>query len=227
MKLRHKIIMLSFTGMLLLNPGIYAQNFQDDYDATPFALDFFQARIDNFQLIKHYTWKHSADLKINDKNIITLTKQYIITAEGEFEFENVGIKKHKASSEFSESDIEENKRYIGLLVTTLWDYLFLSKGQFVDFFDDVDSYQKNDSLITVSAPNILQYNDRVTMVIDKNTLLLYKVILETDVDEERVRSICIYGREEDGANHLVSQTTEVPSRKMAISVKNYDYEKVK
>lgn len=227
MKLTQKIILLSFTGMLLLNPGIYAQNFQDDYDATPFALDFFQARVDNFQLIKHYTWKHSADLKINDKNIITLTKQYIITAEGEFEFENVGIKKHKASSEFSESDIEENKRYIGLLVTTLWDYLFLSKGQFVDFFDDVDSYQKNDSLITVSAPNILQYNDRVTMVIDKNTLSLYKIRVETDVDEERVKSVCTYGLLEDGTNHLASQTTETPSRKMEILVTNSEYKKMK
>jgi len=225
MKLTKKLLALVFTIMLLLSSSVFAQSFEDHYAPTTFALDFFNVRLENFQLIKNYTWKQSAHLKIDNKDIVTILKNYSITAEGEFVFDNVSLEKHKAGSEYSEGDIEENKRYVGQLITTFWDYLFLSKGQFVDFFDDVDLYEYNDSLITVSSPNILQFNDRVTMVIDKNTLLLYKVILEMDVDEERVKSICIYGREKDGANHLVSQTTEVPGRKMAISVKNSEYKK--
>ena len=125
---------ISFAA-LLINTCCLAQT-----DPTQLALSVSKAYTQNLDELKKYVWKRSTDLYIDTQKAATVITDWSFDANGKVHGKVVDTKSYIKKKPGIRGNMQENKAedlvdYYGKALEQSSHYLFMSKGDLVDFFD--------------------------------------------------------------------------------------------
>jgi len=207
---------------LLLTAGIYAQT-----DKEQLALNVSKAEEANQEKLKEYIWKRSSNVFIEDQLKLTTVTEFKFNADGKLETKTIDSKttvkqKPGLRGAAQQNAAEDKAEYVQNALTLSLKYAFLSKGEFVDFFDKAAISQK-DGMIEAVASNVHVKGDKLILRIDPNTnLVVYREftsLLGTDLIDGKLN----YDKFSNGTMHGTSTTLNLPVQKMRIDGLNQDY----
>jgi hypothetical protein len=203
--------------------GVHAQQI----NKTELSLKVTEANDKNNKALQSYIWKKNSDVFIDGQLKLNTLVEYKWNDKGEPEATlvdaNSTVKdKRGLRGRMQENAADQKMDYVEKAVALSVNYLYMSKGQLIDFFDKATVTEK-DGTIEASADNFKVPGDHLTIQFDASTYLYkhkkFNSFLEKDIVEGEVS----YANFSNGINHVENILLNLPAQNMQIKSKNQDW----
>ena len=137
-------------------------------------------------------------------------------------------KKRGMRGRAQEDQLAAGEAFLENVAATTGAYIFMSKGQEVDFFDKAtitDGTGKDAGRMIVTAKDVLAAGDVVTKYIDPETLFPGKIVFETTVDGSAIKAEVLLRAIESGPNVPRMATINVTADGRVITTEFLEYKK--
>ena len=192
------------------------------------ALKVADTQSENYENLKNYSWKRSVTMSHNGEQKSKRMLQLRYNSKGEIESillgeeSNVQKQKGPIRSSKQKGAIEQDSELINKSLAKVFQYIYMSKGQLVDLYDKNTIEEKGQTYV-VNTKDVLQKEDRVTYVLNKETLLFESVLINSSVDGQAIKSTMKFKNQSDGTNHPSVSVLEIPGRGIVINTESFDF----
>jgi len=223
---------LFFWALILFLFLAFSQNSllaQNEDSATDLALKISETQANNMISLKNYSWKMSSNIEVEDELKLVVLTQYRFNTEGKLEATQISNewkveKKKRIAGKKQQSAMEENQKVAEEAFNLLRQYIFMSKGQMVDFYEKATiGNSSEEGIIEINANSVLVKDDNVVQMVDEKTLLTRKMIVKSLLSTNNLTGTIQLGSLDDGTNRPVQIIVEIPTRKLKIVMENFDF----
>jgi hypothetical protein len=192
------------------------------------ALSVSKAEDENLQKLKAYLWKRKSDAFIDGQQKATVWTEFSFDANGKLQAKVVDAetsvkKKGGLRGKMQQNAIEDKMDYVGKSLELSLQYIYMTKGQFLDFIGKATLSKKEDGTLVASADNVYMQGDHLTVHIDPATNLFKYREFKSLLGKDPIDAVVNYEKFSSGVNHQSTMTLNMPSQKMKIEAKNQDY----
>jgi len=202
---------------------LYAQINKDEL-----ALQVSKAEEENLQKLKAYLWKRKSDAYIDGQLKATVFTDFSFDATGKIQAKVVEAqssmkKKGGIRGKMQQNAVEDKMEYVGNALELSVAYIYMTKGQFLDFIGKATLSKKEDGTLVASADNVHVPGDHLTVHIDPSTNLFKYREFKSLLGKDPINAVVNYEKFSSGVNHQSTMTLNMPSQKMKIEATNQDY----
>jgi len=196
-------------------------------DKEQLALKVAKAEEQNLARLKEYIWKRHSNVFLDNQLKLTTITEFKFNPEGKIETKvvdaNTTVKQKPGLRGAAQKSAAEDKLdYIQKALELSISYVFLTKGELVDFFDKSTITEK-DGFLEAVASNVLVQGDRLLVKIDPtNNLIVYREFTSL-LGKDAIDGKLNYDKFSNGTIHGTMTTLNMPVQKMRIEGSNQDY----
>lgn len=201
--------------------------FAQEINKTELSLKVTEANQKNNQALKAYIWKKRTETFIGGQSKAVILTELKFNDKGEPEATVVDAtttvkKKPGLRGKAQASAIEDKLEYVEKAVQLSTTYVYMSKGELIDFFDKATVTKKGDS-IEATASNFKVQGDKLTILFDASTYLYKNKKFNTLLGKDLVEGEVTYSNFSNGTNHVDDINLTLPAQNMIIKSKNQDW----
>jgi hypothetical protein len=202
---------------------------QDEGSATELALKISEAQANNLISLKNYSWKMSSNIEVEGELKLVVLTQFRFNTNGELEKTQISNewkveKKKFVAGKKQQSAMEESQKVSEEAFNLLKQYLFMSKGQLVDFYEKANvSKSSEEGTIVIEANSVVVKDDNVVQTVDEETLLTHSMNIKSILSTNNMTSTVKLESLEDGTNRPVQLIVEIPTKNLKIVMENFDF----
>ena len=203
---------------------------QEEFDPSELALKIAAAQKENMASLKNYSWKQRIDLQQNGESNMDVLLQVRFNSEGKMETTKIGgeskvTQQRGLRGRAQKSKMQELQNFLDETIKLSAKYVFMSKGQMVDFFDQAKITESTEmgGTIKVSGQNLFVDDDELIQWVDGTTLLNRKQVFKTSLGEDAINGEIEYKSIKDGPSRPLKIVMDVPSKGLKIITENFDY----
>ncbi len=216
-------------AMLILAVAAVAQ----EEDPDEMGLRYAGVQQDGIEQLKQYKWQTEIKMMREDEVKAEFTVANRLNEKGQMvqEVESAEAsdrQKRGLRGRAQKQNAEDAGEFLNHVVQVMATYIFMSKGQEVDFFDKAtitEGVGSDKGKLVVMATDVTVPKDVVTKWIDPQTLFPSKITFETVVDEVPVQGEVLYRPIENGPNVPRQATITIPAKKSVVTTEFLNYEK--
>ena len=216
---------IAFVGL-----GLIAGPARSD-DKAELGLAYAAAQQENVDQLKSYRWKTHTTMKSEGETKFEFTVANRLNEKGEMvqelEASESSVKKKRgARGRAQKNAMADLDALLKETIAVMASYLFMSKGQEVDFFDKAKITDGEDDLEgtrRVQASNVSVEGDTVTKWIEPDTLRPKRIDFDVMVDGHAVTGEVMYRAIEDGPNVPRFGTIRIADMAGLIEIEFLDY----
>jgi uncharacterized protein (UPF0333 family) len=212
--------------IVLIGAGRYSM--AQVIDNSEVALAASKAKTESLQALKSYSWKMHCEFSLKGETQVIVLNQLRFNFDGELESSTLSTesqvkKKKRLKGKKQQKQIDEAKRFLEQTISLSLTYLFMSKGEMVDFFDNIEITEGEGSTIVVQGRDVRVTHDQLTLHLDKESYLDRKVQFSSTVDDTPITGEVVYKQIEDGPNSMARMLIEAPEKNVKIVVECFDF----
>jgi len=202
---------------------------QDEVSAVDLAVKISEAQANNMKSLLNYSWKMSSNIEAEGELKLVVLTQFRFNSEGKLESTQISNewkveKKKFVAGKKQKSAMEESQKVAEEAFNLLKQYLFMSKGQLVDFYEKATiSKSSEEETIEINANSVLVNDDNIVQLVDEKTLLTSGMTVKSLLSTNNLTATIKLESLEDGTNRPVQLIVEIPTRELKIVMENFDY----
>jgi len=200
---------------------------QDDMDAL--SLQVSKAEAANLDKLKAYIWKRQSDTYVSEVLKATVLMECKFDSAGQVVVTPLDAKttvqeQRGIRGRMQQNAMEENMDYVGNALELSAHYIYMSKGQLLDFFSRSKLTKLENGTLVVTGSNIHVKGDQLIVHIDPaNNLFIYKGFTST-LGADPISGAAYYEKFTSSAvNHVTTTTMLLPAKKARIVATNKEY----
>lgn len=214
-----KVITLILIGMCF---SAYSQ-----IDRDQFALDVSKADEANMGKLTAFLWKKASVVTVDGEVKANILNEISITNDGKIEVTNLDasttVKQQRGiRGRIQSSTAENNSEYMEGAINHAMAYIYMSKGQLIDFFDKA-KITDQDGIVEATATDVLVKGDKLTVKIESATKLFIHKEFTSTMGEDPISGQISFGKFKSGISHVTTSNMNLPAKKAVISSNNKDY----
>ena len=222
--MKKSLLLIAALALFTGNRNGFAQT-----DPTQLSLSISKAYSKNLEELKKYVWKRKTDLYLDTQKVATVTTDLSFDASGKPVMKVVETKSYIEKKPGIRGNMQENKAeeladYYVKAIAQSSQYLFMSKGDLVDFFDKAKIDESGDDIVA-TAKDVYVKGDELTLTVDKKSFLLKKQQYKTMMGPDPVNGDMTYKQYENGLNTVSNMNINMPAQKLKGKATNYDFAK--
>lgn len=222
--MKKSLLLIAALALLTGNRNGFAQT-----DATQLSLSISKAYSQNLEELKKYVWKRKTDLYLDTQKVATVTTDLSFDANGKPVMKLVETKSYMEKKPGIRGNMQENKAeeladYYVKAIAQSTAYLFMSKGDLVDFFDKA-KIDESGADIVATAKDVHVKGDELTLTVDKKSFLMKKQEYKTLMGPDPVSGDMTYRKYENGLNTVSTMNINMAAKKLKGKATNYDFAK--
>ena len=202
-------------------------------ESAELGLRHATARQASVEQLKQFTWQTDTMLLQGGEAKVHVTVANRLNEKGEMvqtvETAETNVRKKRGLRGRSQAQkADEVGQLVNQIVVTMASYIFMSKGQEVDFFDKAtitDGTGADAGKLVVQGANVSVPGDLVTKWIDPETLYTTKITFEAVINEVAVLGEVLFRPIENGPNVPRMATVDMPSMEGVMSTEFLEYKK--
>ncbi len=101
-------------------------------------------------------------------------------------------------------------------------YIYMSKGQLLDFFDKAEIVDKGD-IIEATGTDVLVKGDKLTVQVESATKLFINKKFSSTMGEDPISGEISFDKFKSGVSHVTTSSLTLPAKKAVINSHNKDY----
>jgi hypothetical protein len=217
-----------FKTIVALVIGATTFTAQAQIDKESLSLNISKAEDANLQKLKAYIWKRKSDGYMSGKMLATVITEFSFDATGKLQAKVVDAttsvqKKPGIRGNQQEKAIDAKMDYIGKALDLSVNYVYMSKGQLLDFFSKATISKKEDGTLVASADNVYMPGDKLTVHIDPTTNLFKYKEFKSLLGKDPISGQVNYELFNSGVSHVSATTMDMPAQQMTVKAVNQDY----
>ena len=178
-------------------------------------------------MLKQFIWKRYSTVSVGGETKATLITEFSFDEIGALNANPVGgesnvQKKRGVRGRIQQNAIEDNLDYAGDALNLSLAYMYMSKGQLLDFFEKATVKDSSASYI-ITAKNVYLEGDELKVIVEKSTNLFEKKRFTSNLNGDELTGEIKYGKFSSGISHGTSSTLKLPAKNAVISSENKDY----
>jgi len=185
-----------------------------------------QARQENAQRTRDYSWTRRTEVKVKGEVKSTTTELIRYTVDGELQTTPISEDKAKTPKrirgKIAKKKGGEMKDWMTELGGVLKKYSLPTTGNLVDFLDKAKP-EKEAGGIKLTAVNVVIPVDTMTMWVDEN-FQLTRTEVTTEYDGAEVRLTTDHAQTPDGLDYVARTNIVVPDKNVEMTVENFSYQ---
>jgi len=198
-------------------------------DATQLALNISKSYTQNLDEFKKYVWKRKTDLYLDTQKVATVTGDLSFSPDGKLSVKVIDTKSYVEKKPGIRGNMQENKaeelaEYYAKALEQSFHYLYMSKGDLVDFFDKAKIDESGVDIVA-TAKDVKVKGDELILTVDKKTFLIRKQQYKTLMGTDPVSGDMTYKQYENGLNTVSAMNINMPAKKLKGKATNYDFAK--
>lgn len=196
-------------------------------DRDQLSLDISKADATNMEKLKSYIWKKESVVSIDGEEKMDMLSEISVNSDNSVNITTIDShsdvkQKRGIRGKIQHSSAENNAEYMEGAVKHAMAYMYMSKGQLLDFFSMAE-ITENDGILIAVGSDVLVKGDKLTLQVDKKSkLFLYKKF-ESTMGEDPVSGEINYAKFKSGVTHVSTGTLNLPAKKAVIQSTNRDY----
>lgn len=196
-------------------------------DKEQLALDVSKADDANIQKLMAMIWKRSSSATVDGVVKATMLNEIKFNEAGEIEVTQIDAqsnvkKKPGIRGRVQQSAVEDNVDYVEDALELAIAYSYMSKGQLLDFFEKSEVTESGNTY-QISGADILVKGDKLTVVVEKSTLLFLSKKFSSLLGEDPISGEIAYEKFSSGTSHVSNTQMMLPAKNAVINAKNQDY----
>lgn len=217
-----KQFLLPFIASLFLSVQAQAQ------DNTQLPLDIVKANEANNEELKDYIWKRKAEVYVSGELKATTLTEVKFDEEGKMvntlvDASTTVQQKPGLRGRAQQNAAEDKLDYVEHAVTVMAAYMYMSKGQMVDFFDKA-AVTTAGGEITAHGTDVYVKGDSLTIVFDEATKLYKSKAFKSKSGADDIDGTIAYGTfQSNGLNHITAADLNMPAKAMVVKSVTQDY----
>lgn len=215
------------TALTVLSLTLIGTNTQAEIDRDQLSLDISKANSANMEKMKSFVWKKASKVTVGDEDMADLLNEVSIGEDGKVAVHNLDIETHVKQQRGlrgrrQQKQAEENAQYLDGAISHTMVYVYMSKGQLLDFFSKANITDEK-GVLTATATDVFVKGDQLTIKVDKATKLFISQSFSTTMGEDPVSGEVHYDTFTSGISHVSKSTLNLPARKVIITSENKDF----
>jgi hypothetical protein len=214
-------------NLILIILFAFGGNLVAQIDTDQLALDISKADAVNMEKLKAYIWKKESTVSIDGEEKMEMLNEISLNDDFSVNITNIDAQsnvkqKRGIRGRIQHSTAENNTEYMEGAIKHGMSYMYMSKGQLLDFFDKADIKEK-DGIIEATGSNLFVEGDNLTVKVESATkLFLYKKF-SSRMGDDPISGEIKYDKFQSGISHVSESTLNLPAKKAVIHSKNRDY----
>jgi hypothetical protein len=216
-------LLLGFT-IAMPNGGVQAQD-----DLETLSLQVSKAEAANLDQLKAFIWKRRSDTYVSEVLKATVVVECKFDTAGKLVVTPIDAKttvqqQRGIRGRMQENAMEENMDYVGKALDLSIGYIYMSKGQLLDFFSRSKLTKLENGTLVITGSNVYAKGDQLIVHVDPAThLFLYKGFTST-LGADPISGAAYYEKfASTGVSHVTSTTLLLPAKKAKIVAANNEY----
>jgi hypothetical protein len=221
--MKKTIIFCSFLVALCLT--VTAQS-----NKTTLSLQVSSAAAANRAQLANYVWSRTVQVFVGGELKTTIVSSIAVGQDGKVvTTATTSTPSSKLPGgirgDIARKKIADLKTYIDDAISVGMGYLFLNKGQMVNFFDAAGISQSG-NVINVSGSSVLKPNDQLTLVVTKGTLAYVSQNFKSTVTNgDAISGTINYKTFQNGLTAINNGEFDLPAKNMKLIISNANYAK--
>ena len=198
-------------------------------DKGALATQIIEGRKQNHMKMREYTWNTRTEVKI-DGEVKSLKVDLVrFTPEGEMQKTKIsdsadGQKKPKGiRGKVASKKIKGMQEWAQELKQLLQQYSLPTSGSLLDFMEKA-TVERDDSLATAVASDVVQPGDTMTLLADTASRQLKKIAVVTSLEGDAVEVEILNETLQDGLSYAARQIVKVPAKKVQLTIENFNFQ---
>lgn len=214
--------------------GLFAAMFQNisaqGGNKTDLSLKVSAAAAANHAKLANYVWSRTVQVFIGGELKNTIVSSLTLGADGKIVA--TATTSTPASSipkgirgDIARKKIADMKDYVDNAIKVSMSYLYLNKGQMVNFFD-AGGIAESGNVITITGSNVNQPNDQLTLNVARGTLAYVSQSFKSTVSNgDAVSGTINYKTFNNGLTAINNGELDLPAKNMKLMLTNSNYAK--
>lgn len=217
--------LLAITLLASIAPHI--AHAQDDLESL--ALQVSKAEEVNLTKLKTYLWKRQSDTYVNDALKATVVMDCQFDSTGKLVVTPIDAKttvqqKPGIRGRIQQNAMQENMDYVGKALELSAHYIYMSKGQLLDFFSRSKLTTLENGTLVITGSDVYVKGDQLIVHVDPKTHLFIYKGFTTKLGEDAISGSAEYLTfSSNGVSHVDKTTLLLPAKKARIVAVNKDY----
>ena len=196
-------------------------------DKEQLSLDVSKADAANIEQLKAFIWKRNSTATVSGEVKATIINEVSFDETGKIQVTQVGgessvKEKRGVRGKIQQNAIEDNVDYVEKALTLSLSYIYMSKGQLLDFFDKAEITDAGDTY-EITGENVYVEGDKLTVIVEKSTNLFLNKKFSSKLDEDPIDGEIKYGKFSSGISHVTETAMNLPAKEAQITAVNQDY----
>ena len=196
-------------------------------DKEQLSLDVSKADAANTELLKAFIWKRNSTATVSGDVKATLINEVSFDETGKIQVTQVGgessvKEKRGVRGKIQQNAMEDNTDYVEKALELSLAYIYMSKGQLLDFFDKAEITDAGDTY-EITGENVYVEGDKLTVIVEKSTNLFLNKKFSSKLDEDPIDGEIKYGKFSSGISHVAETAMNLPAKEAQITAVNQDY----
>lgn len=218
-----------FTALAVLGITLAGLSAFAEMDKDQLSLDISKANAANMEALKAFIWKKASEVTMNGEDMVDILNEISIGDDGKVSMVNLDIEIHVKKQRglrgrMQQKTAESNAKYLDGAIEYSLAYMYMTKGQLLDFFSKAKITDEK-GVLTATAPNVLIEGDRLTIQVDKATKLFISKSFSSSLGEDPISGEIHYETFTSGISHVSTSTLNLPAKKAVIKSVNKDFVK--
>ena len=218
---------LVIVGMVLCVTGVSAQA---PPDKGTLATQIAEGRKQNQEMLRAYTWNTRTEVKIDGEVKSVKVDLVRYDADGTLQKTKISDSADGQKAPRGVKGKVAKKKQKGMqewaaeLMQLLQKYSLPTAGSLLDFLNKA-TVEQDGQLATVTASNVVQSGDTMTMLVDAGTRQMKMIEVSTSLDGDAVDVEILKETLENGPSYTARQIVKVPAQKVELTVENFNFQK--
>jgi hypothetical protein len=215
------------TTLIVLGITLIGSSALAEIDPDQLSLDISKANAANMEKMKAFIWKKASAVIIDGEDKVDLLNEVSIGDDGKVSVVNLDVESHAKQQRGLRGRVQkkaaaENVEYVEGAMQHATAYIYMSKGQMLDFFSKAKITDEK-GVLTSTASDVLIKGDQLTIQVDKVTKLFISRSFSSTMGEDPISGEIHYDTFSSGISHISTSTLNLPAKKAVIKSKNKDY----
>ena len=218
------ITVLTVLGITLIGSSAIAE-----VDHDQLSLDISKANSANMEKMKAFIWKKASEVIMDGEDKVDLLNEISIRDDGEVSVVNLDVESHAKKmrgirGRVQQNAMEENAKYVEGAIQHAASYIYMSKGQLLDFFSKAKITDEK-GVLTATASDVLVKGDQLKIQVDKASKLFISKSFSSSMGDDPITGEIHYDEFSSGISHVSTSTLNLPAKNAVIKSANKDFVK--
>ena len=218
------ITTLAVLGIALVGSSAIAE-----VDHDQLSLDISKANSANMEKMKAFIWKKASQVLMEGEDKVDLLNEVSIGDDGKVSVVNLDVESHVKKKRglrgrVQQQAMEDNAKYVEGAIQHAASYIYMTKGQLLDFFSKAKITDEK-GVLTATASDVLVKGDQLTIQVDKATKLFISKSFSSSMGDDPITGEIRYEEFSSGISHVSTSTLNLPAKNAVIKSTNKDFVK--